>query len=200
MKRLMMTTTIIATLTAGTAFAYNEQMRATVEQQLLSMPMDVEVGTLTNEQVAEIYPIVTSADSPSMKASKIEAIVTAVDVDTVSQQNRDALMIIADTRFPELDVAELNDAQVLNILAVVNSGAMPNTVQSRVEAIAGNPMVGMDAEVEMLRESLANRAETLGVELDVSTLSDEQVVRTMAALSNDDSQSEQVSTIESAKM
>ncbi len=91
MKRILMATTlIIATGTA--AFAQDAaQLRNSVEVFLTETAFDVDVSSLTDEQVVKLYGAMTSAESASEKTSAVRGILAQENV--VGMQNNSEIMI-----------------------------------------------------------------------------------------------------------
>ena len=62
MKRILLTTALVA-FTAGSAMAQDEsQLRTAVANEFTTMGLDIDASTLTNAQLSEIYLLTNSTD------------------------------------------------------------------------------------------------------------------------------------------
>ncbi len=75
MKPFLVAATLVATaLFASGASAQSDQMRAAVEDILRTTDTDVDVDTLTEAQLDELYLVATGTESASEKSERIEQI------------------------------------------------------------------------------------------------------------------------------
>lgn len=135
MKRLMMTVAAVA-MTATASFAATpEQLRDNVAAQLTEFAPEVEVETLTDDQVRQVYMV--TADSNMSAGDKSRAIGEIIegtraeyyadladgdiDINLDVNNQREILQAKLDIRGYDYQVSELDDQQVASLVNDFNS-------------------------------------------------------------------------------
>ena len=143
MKRILTTAAIL--LTAGApAFAQTDMLRGLVEERLDGISPQVEVSTLTDQQVAAIYAEISSEDSTAELRRSVDAIVAddqyrmdpdAMDMARVGGSNdiREVVANMLETEDVQADVSELTDEQVAALYLEMTGGE--DTDVNALEAI-----------------------------------------------------------------
>lgn len=91
MKRFLMITTLIATTTGAAIAQDSAQLRNSVEVFLTESAFDVDVSTLTNEQVAKLYGAMTSSEKISEQTSAVRAVLAEENV--MGMQNSGGIVV-----------------------------------------------------------------------------------------------------------
>ncbi|MBV0912661.1 hypothetical protein [Anianabacter salinae] len=149
MKRLLTTTALVlATATAGVATAQDSQIRNTVSNEIATLGMDIDVSTLSQEQVAELYTIITSTDDSGDVAQRVRAVIadnsTGMSMDDADQLRQTVANELA-TYGMDVDVALLTDEEVSELYAATTSTDDEGTAMQRVRGIlAGSGAVDMN--------------------------------------------------------
>lgn len=148
MKRLMMTAAAVA-LTATASFAMtSDQLRDNVKAQLVEYAPEVQVETLTDDQVVQIYMVVAdSSSSTADKSGSIQEIIEGTraeyyaemadgDIDLNIEVNnmREILQAKLDIRGYDYDVSTLSDEEVAALAGEFNNGDSPAEIDASVKA------------------------------------------------------------------
>ena len=194
MKRILLTTALVA-FTAGSAMAQDEsQLRTAVATEFTTMGLDIDASTLTNAQLSEIYLLTNSTDMG--KRQKIEAALSGmglmadedVAMEVSNSQLRNSVRNSFNAMGIEGDADTLSDAEVAEIYLMVNSAEMGDATESQIqEALAGMAGGSTDSAEErmimvtmpqsQLRLSVANKLQAMGIEADVNALSQTQLAQ-----------------------
>ncbi|QDC09295.1 hypothetical protein FHY55_08595 [Oceanicola sp. D3] len=148
MKRIMMTVAAVA-ITAGSAFAAtSEQLRDNVKAQLVEYAPEVQVETLTDDQIVQIYMVVAdSGTSAADKSGSIQEIIEGTDAERYAEMAdgeidlnlevnnmREILQAKLDVRGFDYDVSELSDEEVAALAGAFNNGDSPAEIDASVKA------------------------------------------------------------------
>lgn len=101
MKRILMTTALVLT-TAGAASAQmadedTMQLRNSVGNYLASSDWNVDIDSLTTEQLAQLHGAITSTDNESEVDAKVEAV---LNDENVVYEQRPAVIMVEEEEFP----------------------------------------------------------------------------------------------------
>ncbi|MCO6382518.1 hypothetical protein [Oceanicola sp. 502str15] len=148
MKRLMMTVAAVA-ISATSAFAMApEQLRDSVKAQLTEYAPEVEIETLTDDQVVQIYMITAdSSTSASQKSGAISEVIEGtraeyyaelaeadIDLNLDVNNMREILQAKLDVRGWDYDVSTLDDQEVASLAQAFNNGDSPAEIESAVKS------------------------------------------------------------------
>ncbi|SIN86713.1 hypothetical protein [Vannielia litorea] len=148
MKRLMMTVAAVA-MTAGASFAMTpDQLRDAVAANLTEFAPEVEVETLTDDQIRLIY--VATSDSGKSAGEKNMAVQEIIegtraeyyadladgDIDLELDVNnmREILQAKLDIRGWDYQVSELDDQEVAALAQAFNNGNSPAEIEAAVKS------------------------------------------------------------------
>ena len=146
MKRLMMTVAAVALSTSAAIAMTPEQLRESLDQQLNEFAPEVEVETLTDEQVVQAYVVVNDGGmSVAEKSGAIGEIVEGTnaevyaemaegDIDLTVDANsmREKVQTRLDISGFDYDVSELTDEEVVELATAFNSGESPADIENAV--------------------------------------------------------------------
>ncbi|NSX54715.1 hypothetical protein [Parasulfitobacter algicola] len=146
MKRFLATTALVMTTSAAAFAMSNEQLKDSVENELNSYEMEVNVDALTDDQISAIYVIMTTGDSPLDKQQRIESILEDANSAAVVDEKGMVITLPAnDMRAQvqsrlaimgfDVDVSELDDETIQGIYLVATSGENPNDKNAKIEAM-----------------------------------------------------------------
>ena len=185
MKRFL-TTTALVMLTGTIAVADDSQLKASVESQLASRQLDVNVDALTTDQLSELSLILNSDNSQAEIQREVEQMVGVTGSDDASQQ-REALRAALMQRQIDVDVSTLTNEQVASINASLNSGESEAEIRRQIDSALN---VSGDADADNLRAGLENTLATYQLNIDVYTLTDQQVSELSNVFNSGGSQAE----------
>lgn len=189
MKRFLLTTALVLT-TAGAAFAQdNSQIRAQVDDALTGLGITVDVNTLTDAQLSEIFLLTNSADSGNkarVEAALSDMMGPMASMEASSSQLRTSVQNSLDRMGIEGDVSTLSNSDVTKLYLMLNSAEMGTATESQIQETFATMQPGSsDAEADamlvinmpesQLRTSVGNRLQTMGLDIDVNTLSQAQL-------------------------
>lgn len=98
MKRLLITSALALSLAGGAAVAQDaSQLRNAVGNYIATTEYNVDVSTLTDEQVAQLYSAITSTDDHGERDNKVRAVLSENNVETYE---RPTTVLIADIEYP----------------------------------------------------------------------------------------------------
>lgn len=198
MRRLLMTTALVLT-TATAGFAQeNSQIRAQVEDKLMALNINVDVSSLSDEQLNEIFLLSTGdemGDRSRIQAAIGDMAGPMATMEVSNSQLRGSVQNSLTALGIEGDVSTLSDADVTRLYFLVNSAEMGRATESRIQEVFATMQPGStDAETEtmlviempegQLRNSVGNRLQTMGIEVDVNALSQEQLAQLHLLTSN----------------
>ncbi len=102
MKRFLMTSALVLTTATGAAFAQANdpdtmQLRTSVGQWIGGSTYNVDVDSLTDEQIAAMYGAITSSDDQSEQDAAIRAV---LNDNNVMMEERPANIMVGDVETP----------------------------------------------------------------------------------------------------
>lgn len=150
MKNLLLTTALIMGTTSFAHAASHSQIAMQVDNALASMNMEVDIDSLTEEQVSELYSAISSTDSASSKQSSIRAVLNDNNVVVTDMEDtpvelsymmpRSQLVSIVRAKETELGIGNvrlrsLSDAQLTELYLLANGGDTSSEKMSKAQNI-----------------------------------------------------------------
>ncbi len=151
MKNLLATTAlIVATATAATAQDAS-QLREQVSNELATYSMNVDVSMLSDEEVTELYTVLTSTDDQGAAQQRVRGILAgsgAVSMDDpeafvvsmgmeMDQFDEAVSLALAENGYEDVDVSTLTTSQKAEIFTLASSDEMETDINERLGAIVG---------------------------------------------------------------
>ncbi|MBM7069450.1 hypothetical protein [Actibacterium sp. 188UL27-1] len=186
MKRIL-TTTALVLLTGTAAIADTDsQLKASVESQLASRQLDVNVDALTADQLSELSLALNSGQSQAEIQRDVEQIAGVAGDDDASHQ-REALKASLMQRQLDVDVDTLTNEQVASLNLALNSGESQAEIRRQIDSVLN---VSGETDADNLRAGLENTLATYQIDIDVDALSDQDVAELSNVFNSGASQAE----------
>lgn len=148
-RSLILSTALATGMVAGASFAYAEDMTASiVEDKLAVRAMNVEVDSLTHEQLSELFLITTSTDTFGEQRNQLMAVLndwnveyemTDDDMVTVSIPRNQLLANVDGSRaelgLEDVRLSGLSDADLSALYLISAGGESASTKQQKAQAI-----------------------------------------------------------------
>lgn len=150
MKNLLLTTALIMGTATFAHAASHTQIAMQVDNALASMAMEVDIDSLTEDQISALYTTISSSDNASEKRNKIRAQlndmnVMATDMDDPDVEvryvaPRSQLISLVRAKETELGIGNvslrsLSDEQLVALYQLGNGSASASEKMSRAEGI-----------------------------------------------------------------
>ncbi len=144
MKNLMLSTALVLS-TAGFAAADSHfQIEAQVENELALMQMDVDMDSLTEEQISALYTTISSAETASERDKGVRAVLNDWNVTFENEDDPELTLMIPRSQLRSLVYAKrgelgidqirvrtLTDDQLAALYLIANGDASDKQVQAK---------------------------------------------------------------------
>ncbi len=102
MKNLLLSTALVLSTATFAGAASHSQIAMQVDNELATMSMNVDIDSLTEEQVAELFSALTSAETAQDKQLAVEGVLNDENVMFEREQDADVVVVVdgADTMVP----------------------------------------------------------------------------------------------------
>lgn len=207
MKRYILAAATALPLLYGPALAKDAptSMVRAVQDAIDANGFSADATTLTDAQLAAIY---VSANS-EMSANDIKLqIESALDMDmnemAASRATTDAVQNILDRMGYEADASTLDDAQLTQIYLAANGQGSVSEKRAKIEAVmpgmkmSGGMNMNMDMDMMGMSATVQDILQRDGFDVDVATLSDDQMAQIYLAATSGNSPAERKAKIEAA--
>lgn len=176
MKRMFITTALAASLATG-AFAQSGTHVDTVREYL----PDADLSQLSEQEFDALVGVALSSDSRSEKVAAMKSLVNTDDgvAVTVSSGQLSELQAYA----PDIDFTEMSAQQIAHASGIINSAETRSDAIAQLRSFAENPDVMMAPPLSS--DEMAT-IETMAPELDVMSLSEEEILRVQSAIATGD--------------
>ncbi|WP_375260016.1 hypothetical protein [Citreimonas sp.] len=175
MKRIFATTALSAMLATG-AFAQTEAQMTEVQRFL----PDTNVALLPEETIQELVTIAYGGGSFGDRQTRMRSIVEGEGV--VTATFTEAQLVQISTVAPDVDVATMTDAQILQAISFVNSEDNQADAAQKIRALVESD----DDAMLMLTDAEIRDIRLIAPELDLTTITEDQAIELRAALATGD--------------
>lgn len=175
MKRIFATTALSAILATG-AFAQTEAQMTEVQRFL----PDTNVALLPEETIQELVTIAYGGGSFGDRQTRMRSIVEGEGV--VTATFTEAQLVQISTVAPDVDVATMTDAQILQAISFVNSEDNQADAAQKIRALVESD----DDAMLMLTDAEIRDIRLIAPELDLTTITEDQAIELRAALATGD--------------
>lgn len=182
MKRLFAGTALAAVLATG-AFAATEDEMAAIQKYA----PDVDVSTMSEQQIDAVMNVINSGDSEGEKSAKISALVGEAGDNTVVSEVSSGQLARLQQYAPELDFTGITASELEQALNVIDSADSKGEALAQLRTYSTNSVSEAPSAAPFTEAELSQIA-TAAPDLDPMTLTAEQRAELQAALATGDSE------------
>ena len=146
MKRFLMTSALVLTTATGAAFAQSNdsssQLRTQVGNWIGGSSYNVDVDSLTDDQIAAMYGAITSSEDQSEQDAAIRSVINA---ENVEMEERPNYVIVADE---QMDRSQLHESVSMALVGTEYEGMAYTLTDEELAAVYG-AVTGTDSKSEL---------------------------------------------------
>lgn len=144
MKNLLLSTALVISTAGFAAAGSHFQIEAQVENELALMQMDVDMDSLTEEQISQLYTTLTSTETASERDQKVRAVLNDWNVMVEDEEDPELALMIPRSQLrslvyqkrgelgiEEIRVRTLTDDQLAALYLIANGNASDKQVQAK---------------------------------------------------------------------
>lgn len=181
MTRIFAGTALAAVLATG-AFAATEAEMAKIQQYA----PNVDVSTMSEQQVDAVMNIINGGDSMGEKQAKISGLVGEAGDNTVVSEVSSGQLVRLQQYAPGLDFTGISASELEQALNVIDSSESKGDALAQLQTYSTGA-ASPDASAAPFTEAEMTQIRTAAPDLDPMTLSSEQRAELQAAISTGDS-------------